>query len=156
VTNHETSRLIAWSSELRSAHVRLRNALEVARAAVKTDAGAAVASRDLLLYCRGFCVALGDHHRGEDRALFPAIEAEHPELAPVLRNLEHDHSMIDFLLTALAAAVDGGATAEDLDRHLEGVSAIMANHFAYEERQLLRVLDTLALGDDPRLVLGSL
>ncbi|HEY5223342.1 MAG TPA: hemerythrin domain-containing protein [Microbacteriaceae bacterium] len=42
--------------------------------------------------CHGFCAALDRHHRGEDRALFPAIEAAYPHLAPVLRALEQDHS----------------------------------------------------------------
>lgn len=156
MTDRETTRLIAWSNELRRAHSRLRDALRVTRAAVYDGGDPSTASRDLLLYCRGLCTALGDHHRGEDRALFPAIEAAHPELAPVLRNLEQDHSMIDFLLTALDAAVDHGAGPGDLDRHLEGIAAIMESHFAYEERQLLRVLDTLTLHDDPQSVLGTL
>lgn len=64
--------------------------------------------------------------------------------------------MIDFLLTALDAAVSSGAAPAELDRHLDGVGAIMESHFAYEERQLLRVLDTLTLQDDPSLVLGAL
>jgi len=155
VTDRETTRLIAWSNELRRAHARLRDALHVARTAVDGE-GDLATGRDLVLYCRGFCTALDAHHRGEDRALFPAIEAAHPELAPVLRKLEQDHSMIDFLLTALAAAVDGGASPADLHRHLDGVGAIMDSHFAYEERQLLTVLDALALDADPREVLGPL
>ena len=156
MTDRETSRLIAWSNELRGAHARLRAALEIARTAAQDDVESLSATSDLLLYCRGFCAALDEHHRGEDRALFPAIEAEHPELAPVLRKLEQDHSMIDFLLSSLNAAVEQRASAEEVDRHLEGVNAIMESHFAYEERQLLKVLDTLALRDDPRTVLGSL
>lgn len=36
----------------------------------------------------------------ELRTLFPAIEAAHPDLAPVLRKLEQDHSMIDYLLAS--------------------------------------------------------
>lgn len=156
MTERETTRLIAWSNELRRAHARLRDALAVARSAADAGHDPPAAGRDLLLYCRGFCVALGDHHRAEDRALFPAIAAAHPDLAPVLRKLEQDHSMIDFLLTALAAAVDAAAPPDDIQRHLEGVSAIMESHFAYEERQLLRVLETLALDADPRAVLGPL
>lgn len=156
MTDRETTRIIAWRNELRLAHSRLRDALQVARAAVHNGTDPPAASRDLLLYCRGFCAALGEHHSGEERALFPAIEAAHPELAPALRNLEQDHSMIDFLLTALGEAVNDGAAPSELDRHLDGVGAIMENHFGYEERQLLRVVDTLALQDDPRLVLGTL
>lgn len=155
MTGSETTRVIAWSDELRGAHRRLREALAVTRAAAH-GGGALPTEHDLALYCRGFCTALDEHHRGEDRALFPAIEAAHPELAPVLRNLERDHSMIDHLLTSMRAAVDAGATPDDVDRHLDGVAAIMASHFAYEERQLLQVLETLALDADPSSVLGSL
>jgi len=151
----DQERLIAWSSELRRVHERLRDALRVARAAVAEPAHGHDGTRDLLLHCRGFCVALGDHHRGEDRSLFPAIEAAHPGLAPVLRNLTQDHSMIDHLLTALSFAVDAHASPEEIERHLDGIGAIMESHFAYEERQLLTVLDTLALAEDPRVVLGS-
>jgi hypothetical protein len=147
---------VAWSNELRRVHERLREALRIARTAVDGDGDAPAAARDLLVYCRGFCVALGDHHRGEDRGLFPAIEAAHPELAPVLRNLERDHSMIGFLLTALTAALDRGDTSAELGRHLDGIAAIMESHFGYEERQLLEVLGTLRLDADPRDVLGTL
>lgn len=156
MTDRETTRLIAWSKELRRVHTRLREALAIARAAVGAGDQPPVAPAELVLYCRGFCTALDQHHRGEDRALFPAIEAAHPELSPVLRNLEQDHSMIDFLLTALGAAAAAGASPPELERHLDGIGAIMESHFAYEERQLLHVLDTLALRQDPRTVLGTL
>lgn len=153
MTDRETDRLIAWSSELRGAHTRLRKALTLVRA---EGADPESTARDLLLHCRGFCTALDQHHRGEDRALFPAIEAAHPELAPVLRTLSEDHAMIDTLLTALRDAVDRAVTPADLARHLDGVGAIMESHFAFEERQLLGVLETLALDADPRAVLGEL
>jgi hypothetical protein len=171
MTERETIRLIAWSSELRRVHERLRSAVAAVRDAIHAAEDAAhanhpdgtaratateTAMRDLLVYCRGFCVALHQHHRGEDRALFPAIEAAHPELAPVLRNLEQDHSMIDFQLSALSRAVDEEAPVGDLERHLEGISAIMENHFAYEERQLLAVLETLRLDRDASAVLGDI
>ncbi len=74
----------------------------------------------------------------------------------MLRTLSEDHAMIDVLLTALSAAMDGGRAPADLDGHLDGIGAIMENHFAFEERQLLRVLETLALDADPHAVLGSL
>ncbi|MFG2683105.1 hemerythrin domain-containing protein [Streptomyces sp. NPDC048392] len=91
------------------------------------------ATRELLLYCHGFCAALDGHHRGEDRTLFPAVEAEHRELRAVLR--QQDHSVIVHLIGGLRAAVDRTAPPEELDRHIEGIAAIMENHFRYEERQ---------------------
>ncbi len=152
----ETTRLIAWSRELRAVHERLREALQVTRAAA--DAGQVTAShtRDLLLYCRGFCAALTGHHEGEDRELFPAIAEQYPQLRETLRYLEQDHSMIAHLLAGLQDAVGRSAIPAELDRHLEGIAAIMESHFRYEERKLLSVLETLALDADPLNVLGPL
>ncbi|MCS5718820.1 hemerythrin domain-containing protein [Herbiconiux sp. CPCC 205763] len=156
MTERDTTRLIAWSTELRAVHQRIRDALRVTLEAVREPGSAEQAGRDLLIYCHGFCAALDGHHRGEDRALFPAIEKAHPHLAPVLRALERDHSMIGHLLGGLRDAVDRGASTAELERHLEGVAAIMENHFRYEERQLLTVLEGLELHDAVRDVLGPL
>ncbi|WP_234336524.1 hemerythrin domain-containing protein [Streptomyces albus] len=108
------------------------------------------------MYCHGFCAALDRHHQGEDRTLFPAIAAAHPQLRPVLRSLEQDHSMIAHLLGGLREAVDRAAPPDELDRHLEGVAALMENHFRYEERQLLTVLETLELAAGAEEMLGPL
>ncbi|AVT37276.1 hemerythrin domain-containing protein [Plantactinospora sp. BB1] len=152
----EQTRLVAWSRELRRVHARLREALRVTRQAVADGEPAEPATRDLLLFCHGFCTALTAHHEGEDRDLFPAIAEQHPELRETLRYLRQDHSMIGYLLTGLQAAVARGAPPSELERHLEGVAAIMESHFRYEERQLLTALETLALDADPDAVLGSL
>ena len=152
----EKTRLVAWSRELRRVHERLREALRVTRQAVADGEPAEPATRDLLLFCHGFCTALAAHHEGEDRDLFPAIAEQHPELRETLRYLRQDHSMIEHLLGGLQAAVTRAAPPAELDRHLEGVAAIMESHFRYEERQLLTVLETLALDADPVAVLGPL
>lgn len=156
VTERDTTRLIAWSIELRTVHHRLRHALTVSREAARDSAKAEGVGRDLLLFCHGFCAALEGHHRGEDRVLFPAIEESHPHLAPVLRNLERDHSMIAHLLGNLRDALDRAASPDELERHMEGVAAIMENHFRYEERQLLTVLEDLQLDTAVHDVLGPL
>ncbi|WP_434741101.1 hemerythrin domain-containing protein [Micromonospora sp. SH-82] len=152
----ERARLVAWSSELRTVHERLREALQVTREALRSGAAAEPATRDLLLFCHGFCAALTGHHEGEDRHLFPAIAAAHPELVGTLRQLEQDHSMIAYLLSGMQKAVERAATPVEIDGHLEGIAAIMESHFRYEERRLLAVLDRLALDADPRDVLGPL
>ncbi|WP_433393125.1 hemerythrin domain-containing protein [Micromonospora sp. KLBMP9576] len=152
----EKTRLVAWSRELRSVHGRLREALRVTRQALAAGAPAQAASRDLLLFCHGFCAALTAHHEGEDRDLFPAIAEQHPGLREALHHLKQDHSMIAHLLAGLGEAVAREAAPEELDRHLEGVAAIMESHFRYEERQLLTVLETLTLDAEPDAVLGPL
>lgn len=141
---------------MRRVHDRLREALEVTRQAVAAGEPAQPATRDLLLFCHGFCAALTGHHEGEDRDLFPAIAKQHPELRDTLYYLRQDHSMIAHLLAGLQAAVDRAAPPAELDRHLEGLAAIMESHFRYEERQLTAVLETLALDADPRAALGPL
>ncbi len=156
MTEGEKARLVAWGQELRAVHARLREALRAAREAAATGEHADAATHELLLYCHGFCVALTGHHEGEDRTLFPAIAAAHPELRETLRRLEQDHSMIAHLIEGLEAATARLGSPAELDRHLEGIAAIMESHFRYEERRLLRVLDALELSADPREALGPL
>lgn len=154
MTEGEKTRLVAWSNELRNVHARLRKALSITQEALSVGVPAQELGRDLLLYCHGFCTALAAHHEGEDRELFPAIAAKHPELQEVLQKLTQDHSMIAYLITGLKAAIDAEAPQDELSRHLEGIAAIMESHFRYEERQLLAVLETLSLDEDPGRVLG--
>jgi hemerythrin-like domain-containing protein len=154
VGDGERARLIAWDAELRTAHERLRAALQVARADLDTDPQSV--TRDLLLYCHGFCVALGAHHLGEDAGLFPELKARHPELRPVIAKLEQDHSMISHLLAQLDEAMQSGESGVVLRRHLDGLGAIMESHFRYEERELLGVLAELDFVADPAQVFGSL
>ncbi len=141
---------------MRTVHERLREALRLTRLALASGASAEPAQRDLLLFCHGFCTALTGHHEGEDRELFPAIAAAHPELRDVLRNLPQDHSMFAYRLGALQAAGDRTAPADELDGHLEGVAAIRESHFRYEERSLGAVLEALELDAEPGHVLGPL
>lgn len=141
---------------MRGVHERLREALQVTRTALDDDADAEQVTRDLLLYCHGFCSALTGHHEGEDRGLFPAIAAAHPELRETLDKLAQDHSMIAHLLSGLQGAIDRSASAAEMDRHLEGIEAIMESHFRFEERSLLNILEHLDLIADPRDVLGPL
>lgn len=141
---------------MRTVHDRLREALRVTRDAVRAGEPGERATRELLLFCHGFRAALTKHHEGESRTLFPAIATAHPELRDTLARLEKDHSMIAHLLGGLQAAVGRAASPEELDRHLDGIAAIMESHFRFEERQLHRVLDTLSLDAEPDDVLGPL
>lgn len=152
----DTARLVVWSRELRRVYARLRKALELTRAAVADGDRASDTLDDLLLLCHGFCTALDAHHQGEDRELFPAVAAAHPEVADVLHRLQQDHSMIAHLVAALRQATRQSAPPAEVARHLDGIGAIMESHFRYEERQLLTILETLELSADPGQVLGPL
>lgn len=152
----DADRLIAWDAELRDAHARLRAALTATRDALESGADAPDAASDLALFCIGFCTALDGHHRSEDRALFPALRAEHPELGDKIDKLMQDHSMLSHLLSALRNAVESGADAETIEGHLDGVNAIMESHFRFEEREILQPLRTLTLDAEVHEVLGPL
>lgn len=152
----DAGRLVAWDAELRAAHTRLRAALGAARESLDADVGASAAASDLLLYCIGFCTALDGHHRGEDRTLFPALRAERPELAGVIDKLMQDHSMLTHLLGELRRAVEDDAGRDVLERHLDGVGAIMESHFRFEEREILEPLRALRLDAEVPAVLGPL
>ncbi|MGD7707581.1 hemerythrin domain-containing protein [Microlunatus sp. Y2014] len=152
----ETPRLVAWATEMQQTHDRLRAALRVTRAELGASGGADPPGRDLLLFCHGFCTALSDHHRGEDRLLFPALAEQHPELSATIDRLVQDHSMIGYLLSGIEQVLASDATTAQLERHLEGVSAIMESHFRYEERELLAVLEFLDLDAPVTDVYGTL
>jgi hemerythrin-like domain-containing protein len=154
-TISDTDRLVAFSTQLRTVHQRLRQALDLARRSIDGEF-ADEAGPDLLVFCRGFCSALSGHHRSEDGGLFPQVIAAHPELKPVIANLMSDHNMLEHLIGGLAAAIDADADPDELHRHLDGISAVMETHFGYEERQLLAVLDALAVDGAPTELLGDL
>ncbi len=137
-------------------HARMRSALKVSMEAVANGRDLPDPGRDLLLFCHGFCTALDGHHRGEDALLFPAIEAQHPDLSATLRMLEQDHAMIGTLLAGLKSAVERRASPGILGRHLDGLAAIMESHFRFEERTLLGILDDLDLTASTKDVYGPL
>jgi hemerythrin-like domain-containing protein len=149
-------RLVAWRRQLLKAHTRLRLALATAQEAARDGGDVPDASRDLLLFCHGFCVALDGHHRGEDALLFPALVEQNPEVARVVRMLQQDHDMIATLLTRFDAAVRSTESPASLAHHLEGFAAIMESHFRFEERELEPLLDELELQADPDAVFGPL
>lgn len=152
----DAARLIAWDQELRSAHSRLRAALAATREALDRDADAPDAASELALYCIGFCAALDGHHGAEDRALFPALRAEHPELGGIIDKLMQDHSMLAHLLSALRTAAERGDGVESIGQHLDGIAAIMESHFRFEEREILEPLRAIMLDGDVQRVLGPL
>lgn len=151
-TGDET-RLIAWHRELVGAHDRLREALRIAQQSTYEQTPA---RRDLLLFCHGFCVALGGHHTSEDEALFPELVARHPELSETIARLAQDHDLIAVLIQRLDAAICSGATVEDVAGRLDGIAAIMESHFRYEERRLVEVLASLRLRAPIATMLGPL
>lgn len=147
---------MAWHHEMIRVHARLRDALDVVQDAVAHGRDVPAPERELLLYCHGFCTALSGHHAAEDDRLLPALEQARPDLRPVIDQLRHDHGMIEHLLHALRSRIDAGAAPAEIERHVDGVAAIMESHFRHEERMLLGPLADLALDASPHEAFGPL
>jgi hemerythrin-like domain-containing protein len=153
MTDHDTERLNAWGQQMRAVHQRLRDALDIARDTIEAGGTPESLTKDLALYCGGFCFALTGHHGAEDADLFPRVLAEHPELAPTVAQLVQDHSMISYLIQGMERALRSTRDATTLLRHLDGIGAIMESHFRYEETQLVSVLDGMTFENSTRAVL---
>jgi hemerythrin-like domain-containing protein len=144
-TTGDRNRARALSLELRAIHDSLRDRL---RDAVDALTEGRTPDTDLrpLDHCIGFCVALHEHHTGEDTAVFPALREAAPDLADTIDKLTQDHSMMSWLIRRAASAIELAAGSGDLApvaAELEGISAIMESHFRYEERSILEALDRL-------------
>ncbi|MFE5919843.1 nitroreductase/quinone reductase family protein [Streptomyces sp. NPDC056468] len=104
--------------------------------------GGATLGAQLRVNCLTFCAGLHNHHTGEDVALFPFLADRHPEFAPALARLGEEHERIAALVEDLRLAVTADhpdpATARD---EVERLTAELEAHLAYEEEQLIPVLD---------------
>lgn len=142
--------MVALSGQLIQVHQSLRARLASLRAQI-TEAGGDTradvsATEDLLSHCVGFCAAVRTHHCGEDTQLLPALRASAPELAPVIDKLIEDHGLVAGILGRvgeLLAQGQAATAAGTLGRELDGLTAILESHFAYEERRIARALDVL-------------
>lgn len=137
------AQITAWGDELRRVHQRLRQALQIARDSIEDGAAPDTITRDLQIFCWGFCTALDGHHTSEDRTLFPELLRRRPDLAPTIAKLKQDHSMLSYLIKGLEKATTEKAEPEVMLQHLDGIEAVMETHFRFEEKQLLGILDEL-------------
>ena len=122
---------------------RIREVLDDALAGLDPTAALVDVTATPLARCRSVCLALDAHHRHEDAVLLPWLVSLRPDLGHVVARLQEDHGLVAVLLDDLVRAVDGQAPRDTLVRHLEGLAAIMENHFRYEERELGPVLTGL-------------
>ncbi|MFD7284465.1 hemerythrin domain-containing protein [Streptomyces sp. NPDC059863] len=149
-------RLTALGNQLVDTHIRLREEL----AGIREDLAAARprgsgTTRRLRTHCPAFCSALSRHHTDEDEGTFPALAARHPELRPVLELLRQDHQAVSGILRSVEellqgaadAAADGTDNAPKVLRELDGLSALLDSHFAYEEKRIVTALNALAAPD---------
>ncbi|GAA4915427.1 nitroreductase/quinone reductase family protein [Streptomonospora salina] len=98
----------------------------------------------LRINCLTVCQGLAHHHTMEDTGMFPVIAQARPELAGVVARLGEEHKRVDTLLEQLRSQLDG--TAPDpaaVQAEVERLTAELEAHLAYEEEQLVPILDTM-------------
>ncbi|MGC9544585.1 nitroreductase/quinone reductase family protein [Streptomyces sp. UG1] len=115
---------------------------ELALIREEMNSGGTALGAQLRINCLTFCTGLHNHHTGEDIAMFPHLADSHPELAPVLSRLREEHEHI----AALVEDLRGVVTAEHADpaaarAEVERLTRELEAHLAYEEEQLIPVLD---------------
>ncbi|GAA3848495.1 nitroreductase/quinone reductase family protein [Streptomyces sedi] len=96
----------------------------------------------LRVNCLTLCLGLHHHHAGEEGMLFPAAEASHPELAPVVRRLIEEHRTVAELTERLRVAVSEPGT--DRERTIATVVELterLEAHLDYEDEALVPFLD---------------
>lgn len=122
---------------LRLVHDAFRRELALIRTEV-AGAGPGLGAQ-LRTNCLTLCAGLRHHHGGEDAAMFPFLDRTRPDLAPVLERLRREHEEIAALTARLAEVLaEGGAgVAAQVDRLVDDLE----RHLAYEEEQLIPVLD---------------
>lgn len=152
-------RITALGNQLIGIHLALREELEQLRE--DADAwleGRGARPRELRAHCLAFCTALTRHHTGEDGGAFPALARQHPELRPVIEELEHDHQTVTEILRAVEDLVADEAAVDParVRAELEGLTALLESHFAYEEKRLVAALNALPAGaGDAESLLGT-
>jgi len=74
--------------------------------------------------------------------MFAELLRQRPDLSGTIAKLVEDHAMIAPMLTRVAEIAGHAAgKAESIRRELDGLTAIMESHFAYEERAIGAALD---------------
>lgn len=146
-------RLAAFGDEMVEIHDWLRD--ELARLREETDAhltGRGERPRHLRAHCLAFCAAVAGHHQGEDSGAFDLLDRDFPELRPTVELLRHDHVLVGGLLKSMRRVLDGipadpdEAAARRIRAELDGLSAILESHFAFEERRIVAALNSLPAG----------
>ncbi len=133
----------SWGEALRRIHDAFRRELALIRDEVSRS-GPTLGAQ-LRVNCLTVCAGLHAHHTREDAGMFVGIAAQRPDLADVLDRLRTEHRRVAELVGELQRTV----TAVDADRdevreHVARLVADLEAHLAYEEEQLIPVLDAPA------------
>ena len=125
---------------LKLVHDAFRRELDLIRHEVARS-GAGLGAQ-LRINCLTFCQGLHGHHVREDEGMFPVLAERHPELAPTIERLGHEHQRIAALVAELQAVIS--ATDADPARvraEVERLADELERHLGHEEEQLIPILD---------------
>jgi hypothetical protein len=123
-----------------SHHAFRRDVGQFALALAKVQAGDTTRVAALQEEWKWLRSALHGHHEVEDNNMFPGMKSAHPELAPALERLSHDHRKIDPLLERgdqAFAELPDAARASVVIREL---AALLDEHLAFEEANVTPLL----------------
>ncbi len=126
---------------LQDIHDAFRRELATIRREVA--AGGPTLTAQLRVNCLTACRGLHIHHTGEDRAIFPALLAHHPDLAATLDDLRAEHERVAVLVDELRAAVTAGADPATVASTVDRLVTDLEEHLTREERELIPLLDQL-------------
>ncbi|MGA6166387.1 nitroreductase/quinone reductase family protein [Amycolatopsis magusensis] len=106
------------------------------------DSGASLGVQ-LRMNCLTLCQGLRNHHAGEDTAIFPYLADRYPEMAPTIDRLSGEHEKIAALVAQLQAVISAeGAEPMTVLPEVERLTEELERHLAYEENQLIPLLDS--------------
>ncbi|WP_436764098.1 nitroreductase/quinone reductase family protein [Streptosporangium sp. V21-05] len=129
------------SETLKRVHDMFRRELALIRKEV-TESGPGLGAQ-LRVNCLTLCQGLHNHHTGENIAMFPFLARRYPELAPTLERLSREHEKIAALVEELREVISAeGADSMLVLAEVERLTDELERHLAYEERQLMPILDT--------------
>lgn len=133
----------SFGEGLRLIHDAFRRELALVREEVaRSGPGLGV---QLRVNCLTVCQGLRYHHDSEESAMLPTLAHRYPELTPVVERLRQEHVRIAALLDALQGLVTAeGADARAALPEVDRLIGELEGHLAYEEEQLIPVLDAFA------------
>ncbi|MFC0506078.1 nitroreductase/quinone reductase family protein [Micromonospora costi] len=132
------------AASLGAALVQIHDAFRRELALIRREVAAAGPrlGAQLRVNCLAVCQGLHHHHTHEDGGLFVGLAARRPDLAATLERLRAEHARVAVLVDRLRAVVgDRDTDPAEVRRQVDQLTDELERHLAYEEEQLVPVLD---------------
>ncbi|MDH2430881.1 nitroreductase/quinone reductase family protein [Sphaerisporangium sp. TRM90804] len=130
----------SWGAALKLVHDGFRHEFALIRKEI-AESGPGLGAQ-LRVNCLTLCQGLHFHHTGEDAGMFAVLGSRNPELAPTLDRLNREHERIAALMAELRDVLSAGdADPPRVLAEVERLTEEVESHLAYEEEQLIPILD---------------